>query len=231
MKNPWTNLPSRGRLVLSEDRPFIQQFNERLIDGPRDERWIRDDWVPEPFFGNPKAPVVVLLANPGVDREGSDDALHARRDFRSALRASLDHTSSTSHFWLQPRWSRTPGGRWWLSATRELSEDVGTESVASGLFCVEFFPYHSSKFGQAHLRLPSQQYTFHLIREAIDRDATIVCARGESYWLGAVPELAGRRTETIFKVNSKSRSAAVSRANLGKGYDRVATRLRVARHT
>jgi hypothetical protein len=78
------------------------------------------------------------------------------------------------------------------------------------MLALEFPPYHSKRFAHAHLRLPSQQFTFELLRRAIKRGAVIVCVRGFREWVVAVPELA---TYPVVRTRSKQ-AAALSSRNL-----------------
>jgi hypothetical protein len=54
-----------------------------------------------------------------------------------------------------------------------LVAEVGEECVADSILCVEYFPYHSQSFNHSRLRLPSQEYSFQLVREAIRRRVII----------------------------------------------------------
>ncbi len=96
--------------------------------------------------------------------------------------------------------------------------ECGRARVAKRLICVEFFPYHSKRFGHADLRLPSQQYTFQLVRLAIARSALIILSRGKRLWLGAVPELISYRCLAELR---SFRSASLSPKNLGRWYPLV----------
>jgi hypothetical protein len=65
MRNPWARLSSQ-EYVLSDDRPYVDAWNDGLSD---ESLRLRTDVVPEPFVGPRDAPVVVLGRNPGW-REG-----------------------------------------------------------------------------------------------------------------------------------------------------------------
>lgn len=91
--------------------------------------------------------------------------------------------------------------------------------MASAILSIEFFPYRSDSFGCAHVRLPSQTYSFQLVESAIDRGAAIVIARGERYWFGAVPRLAGYKGRVRIR---NPRSASLSLANMvDDGYGKL----------
>jgi hypothetical protein len=178
---------------------------------------IHTNLLPEPFFGRFDAPVVVLLLNPGFST--GDARFHNQPKFRSRLRAAIQAESEfPPHFHLDgvADW---PGGRWWLRSARPLIQEVGLDCVANNLLAIEFFPYHSKKFQHGHLRLPSQEFSFSLVRAAIDRKAKIICVRGANVWFGAVPQLASYRWLSQMK---NPRSASLSANNLSSSKSVVA---------
>jgi hypothetical protein len=193
MRNPWLELngnATRG-WALDQDRPFIEAYNGAVLEwrrGSEDKKSdvrIRTSLLPEPFFGRWDAPVVMLLQNPGVD-EQVDERLH-RSDvsFRRRLLEAI-RDGKSEHFHLSyPQ--DTPGRKWWRTRTRNLG---APEDMARSLLALQFFPYHSKKFDHGQIRVPSQEFTFDLVRGAMRRGARIVLARGVSCWLGALPELA-----------------------------------------
>lgn len=182
LQNPWHSIPPKPPFVLQSDAAFVRAFNRRRSAASR----IDDSLLPEPCFGRRDAPVVVLLLNPGI---GTQERRHHRRAaFREALRKDLSRGKPTHHFHLVDP-TRGPGFRWWHRKCRQLIADVGEEAVSRNLLCIEFSPYHSRTFAHPFLRLPSQEYGFALLRAAIKRNAVVVCMRGLSQWLGAVPDL------------------------------------------
>jgi len=196
--NPWLDLPSRAPFVLPADRLAVEVFNEKL----RSDHPHRIDLcaVPEPFLGPRSAQIVVLLLNPGI----GDDT-----EFRASLRQCYaTREGSPAHPYVGS------SVRWWRTLVAPLTQLVPLDVVAQRLLSIEFFPYRSKSFGCGHVRLPSQQYSFDLVRDAIDRQATIVIARGEQLWRGAVPELAAY--PKLFRL-SNPRTASLSEANVREG--------------
>jgi hypothetical protein len=63
--------------------------------------------------------------------------------------------------------------------------------IGRRLMCLQWFPYHSA--GLADLTrvsiLPSQEYTFRLLKDAIRDGKLIIVMRSEQQWLASVPEL------------------------------------------
>ena len=193
-RNPWLKFRVSDNNILPCDRPFIQQFN-KYVKRRKLKRskaiCIRIDLLPEPFFGRFDAPLVLLLLNPGVDKAGRERRLHRQPRFQQSLLASLRSRRGQSHFHLQ--YGEGPGHEWWSRAIKPLAGKLQTSesSLASKLLCVEYFPYHSCSFDHRTPRLPSQEFAFQLVRDAIRRNAWILCMRGELEWLGAIPSLGG----------------------------------------
>lgn len=217
MQNPWVSLPQSSPYVLASDSKPIQVFNARA-----ENRHSYDTSLfPEPFFGSLDAPVVVLNLNPGWSPD--DAAVHAQPLFAAMSRSSLAHQLKPYPFLhLQPT-CETPGGKWWRQRTRELSEDLGFDKVAQRLACIQFAPYHSLEYHVGSPLLPSQEYSFFLVREAMARGAEIVVMRSVRLWLRAVPELA---SYSRLHRGANPRAPYLSRGNLKSAYDIIARRLR-----
>ena len=66
MNNPWLQFPTDIPRLLASDQPAIDAFNAHYIDAP--EFTIQSQLLPEPFIGDPQAPVYVLGLNPGIQR-------------------------------------------------------------------------------------------------------------------------------------------------------------------
>jgi hypothetical protein len=220
-RNPWHELPTAAPFVLPCDAAWLPLMQSpSLVEGEKNtaRAALNLDLQPEPFFGPHAAPVVLLLANPGL---GEDDAGHHRRaDFVHALRAHVQSDSGAPHFHLLDP-SHGPDQRWWRRQCGPLlrASGLSVEALAERLLCIEFFPYHSEQFVHAHLRLPSQHFSFELLRRAMRRDALVLCMRGYRYWCGAVPELA---TYAGLLRPKNPRSATLSAGNLGsEGFTRV----------
>ncbi len=226
--NPWRELPVAAPFVPACDTPWLP-----LLQSPEAEdkdepasAALNLELQPEPFFGPHEAPVVVLLLNPGL---GADDARHHLRDeFTLALRAHLQSECGAPHFHLLDP-SRGPGHRWWLRQVGPVLKASGcsVEQLAARLLRIEFFPYHSRAFAHAHLRLPSQHFSFALLQRAMRRNALVLCMRGCRHWCGAVPGLA---TYADLLRPKNPRSGSLSAGNLGaEGFARVLAALDVGR--
>lgn len=202
--NPWIGLEDKAPYVLQGDSPAIQEYNKKA----KANYYIHTELVPEPFFGNIEAPLVVLLLNPGFCED--DRASHANTTFRARLFSAMQ-SGRGPHFHLEEG-AGGPGTNWWLRTAGRLVRDLGREFVAANLLAVQFFPYKSKQFSHGRLRLPSQAYGFVLVENAMKRGALIVCARSKRLWTDAVPGLAhyGRR----FAELKNPRNASLSPGNL-----------------
>jgi hypothetical protein len=183
--NPWRELPETGQLVLRSDADLVKQFNARVKPDHR----LHLNLIPEPYLGNPIAPVVLLNLNPGFHKSG--ESLHRDRDFRRAARDNLLHARKSWPFYLlDPSLKEGRGRKWWLSCLSALIDEVGSDkTVASSIFVAEIHGYHSKRYRRQRPALPSQRYTVSLVQQALARNALCLIMRGAKYWRMAVPGL------------------------------------------
>lgn len=189
--------------MLSCDAPFVDVFNRQADVRTR----ICGELLPEPFFGPRDAPVVLLLLNPGYHPD--DATVHERPHFARRFRAAL--ASGTGEHVHLAADAAGPGHQWWRRAVGPLARATSFAAVARGVLVVEYFPYHSRTFAHAHLRLPSQSFSFGLVHDAMARRAEIVVGRGHEIWLGAVPALGTYSRLTRMK---NARRTSLSPGNL-----------------
>jgi hypothetical protein len=212
IENPWLKLPREAPYVLSDDHALVMEFNLRATQ----ESQIRLGLLPEPFLGNPLAPVVLLGLNPGFNE--SDQRFHDNPVFAKRSKGNLLHDLSEEFpfYLLDPELSESPGHKWWNKHLGPLIEKTNISSVARGVLCIEFFPYHSKKFGYRKAVLSSQMYNFQLVRNAIERNAVIILMRGERFWRDQVPELEGR----CYRLNSVQ-NVTISPKNCAGGFEKA----------
>jgi hypothetical protein len=228
MTNPWEALDVEGDgpHVLDEDKAALAAAETAYVRrGVEFERryGYHTNLLPDPFTGNPEAPIVVFTLNPGYTDDakalrwrnkgcsGSDDWWHANSEvMRDCYSANLKHEPQEyPMFFLDPRLRGSPGGVYYRQQFGKLIELYGERRVAKGVLIVEYFPYHSAEFADL-TQVPSQRYAHHLIRTAIERHACIVVMRKATALLAAVPELRGY---PIITANSM-RNATVSPGNV-----------------
>jgi hypothetical protein len=169
--------------------------------------------------------VVLLSANAGFTQK--DISWHSDPSFAERSRGNLMHRQAAYPFYLlDPKIEKT---LYWAKRLNSLIERLGESGLklaANNVFCVEFFPYHSKKFRHGKLRLPSQDYSFGLVRQAIEHDAIILVLRCRKLWFAAVPELECYPHRYI--ANSWQNSV-VSKGNFGDGFEMAAKAI-LSRH-
>ncbi len=212
MENPWGELPAEALFVLESDRAPIVAFN---ASAPQDA-FVHLELLPEPFVGRPGAPVVLLNLNPGFSAKDSES--HSNSTFAAVLRENLLHAELDYPFYLLNPELPGLGYWWWERKLRRLIRDCGQETVARNLLCVEYFPYHSRRYQHHKLRVPSQEYSFSLVRAAIARGSLVVLMRAKRQWLGAVPELESYPQLLELK---NPQNPTVSPGNCPDGYSRI----------
>jgi hypothetical protein len=203
--NPWTDLPLAPPFVLAGDKTKVETFNAKA--GPT--RSLRvNDLLPEPFIGNPKAPVLLLSNNPGF---GTGWTGRATPEFQDRIRANLAHQPSAYPFYYLATDVQGPNRQWWEKRVKWLIERFSREVVAKSILNVVYFPYPSLGYAHDRLVLESQQYGFQLVREAMQRDAFIVFMRKPDRWLAVIKGLSQYRRKC--QVNN-TQNPTVSPTNL-----------------
>jgi len=214
MNNPWLKLPDKAPFLLNSDKGQILAFNERVKPIVR----IQHHVYPEPYIGNPGAPVFLLNLNPGYADE--DIEYYQTKFVFQMWQKNLFHEPMEYPFYiLHPEFDQQLGGtKWWRQKLREMIEICGVKKVANNLCCVEYFPYHSIKYKPLKTILDSQKYNFEMVRKAISNQAIIVAMRSEKNWVSAIPELESYRN--LYRLNSKQ-NVAVSRNNCPEGFPKI----------
>ncbi|HEV2579996.1 MAG TPA: hypothetical protein VGT44_04010, partial [Ktedonobacteraceae bacterium] len=94
----------------------------------------------------------------------------------------------------------------------------GVERVAREILVVEYFPYFTRRGIGNICLLPSQKYTFHLVREAMRRNAIIIKLRARRQWLGVIPELTSY--PNYYELNSPQ-NTCITQRNCPKGFPEI----------
>jgi hypothetical protein len=183
--NPWHRLPDRAPFVLPEDEGAVRDFNGQASE---DHKLRIGDLLPEPFVGDPCAPVVLLGTNPGFTPEGAARKKEDSR-FVERMRDNLVHKDSDYRFVFFAPDIQASHKDWWNRKLKGLLDHFDYSVLARSILAVEHFPYPSRRYGAGRLHLRSQAYSFSLVERAMERKAIIVLVRGERKWLKAVPAL------------------------------------------
>jgi hypothetical protein len=204
MVNPW--------LTLGDAPPFIAEVDRVILDDEHQTKYgLRCEVLPHAWLGNPlTARVLILQLNPGF---GDADVINEERNphYRPLIRESLALRESTTFWALDPRLADTGAGQWWRPRLRPLIAELNEERVRERVAVVEYFPYHSVGYLWPP-RLPSQDFGFSVVREAVSNGAVILVMRQWESWRAAVPQLIPY--DKTFR-NQHPRQAAISRSNLG----------------
>jgi hypothetical protein len=208
-KNPWVDLPAKAPFVLPQDEAAVKLFNAKPRRKPK--HVLRTEQIlPEAYVGARDAPIVLLSNNPG---HGEREHLRSAPRFRARMRTNLHHEKLKYPFvFLDPKLQ--PVGKWWERKMKCLFRIFTREAIARSLLNVPYFPYASSRFRHSKVELPSQEYGFDLVREAMKREAVIVFMRRDDIWKVKISEL--RDYPLAFKVNN-TMTPTLNPANLPEG--------------
>lgn len=217
MDNPWITVPSGPPFIADCDRELIVLV---LSADPRARSELHFEALPEPYAGDPERATVVLLSlNPGwadTDRIENNPV----EDWEAEARRNLTFSARTPFVHIDPRFrDKTGGGQWWSRRLRRLAEAASWEQVGQRLMVLEFFGYHSKNWRSLPIPLPSQVFTFDLLRRVLRRNLLIICTRGWSEWVWNVPDLYAYKR--ILRLNSQ-RWVGLSPGNMSAGdFDQV----------
>jgi hypothetical protein len=144
--------------------------------------------MPGPFVGNPLTARVLLLAlHPGFvdsDLEAADNQA-IQEPWRDALQLRDGAIFHPVH----PDQEVVGGSPWWPKKLRRIIETVGLSTVMSRVAAAEWFPYVSRSLVEIPQLLPSQAFTFQVVRQALEHGAQPVIMTGGTQWRRSVPEL------------------------------------------
>lgn len=214
--NPWKRMGQQPPFILQEDRPYIEAFNS--IHEHHDDRKINLYYTPEPRLGPVTAQVILLQLNPSYDKNkpfGPQSEQITLRELENIQDENSSHPGVM------------PGNDWWNRTLGQLMKEsrIGPDRLSRGICSIEFFAYRSLTFCHGTIRLPSQGYTFALVRERLASGAIIIVTRNYPLWVSAIPELAAKLNLTVFLTNTPRR-AYISRGNLSAGvFDKICERL------
>ena len=233
IENPWLTFnPKTGDPKFHQsDIQFVQAFNNGMkssgIKG-KENYVLAEHLEPFPYLGNRFANVLLLLANPGQNEKEKKktykmDAEKLAQNRRNIRHEDTDSLKSRIHSPDNPEWESP----WLKPRVRELVERTSVDRVTKGLFLVNFHAYHSKSWQPIPFTFPTQHYSFHLVREAVKREALIILSRNMLGWFTAIPGLFEYKanTENVIEFDSK-RSVHISKGNLSaKAFKKILDRL------
>jgi hypothetical protein len=234
--NPWEALKIKKghsadtEYVLAADKALVS----KMAASVQEEQRLHLDLYPEPFTGNPAAPIYLLNLNPGYHAQDKADMALIHQ---YAL-ANLKHESKGDYpfYFLNPALKETEGYKWWRKKLNGLIQAVAQKNtidaeeaakkVAQSIFCIEYFPYHSKTFYPTlDAKIPSQDYTATLIGQAMKRkNVLFIILRSKQKFYAAFPKLETR--DLVFSCNSPQ-NPAISPNNVPDGvFDKILERIK-----
>lgn len=214
MKNPWIDFLRQSSVdrFHDADRDNARAFNFAM---KRRKNYILAEHLePFPYLGNPYAQVLVLLANPGKNKQEEKLGFKIQEDKLDLSNQNLLHKGDEFKKRLNSPDKPHLESSWFKLRTRKLVETVGVEAVVKGLFLVNFHAYHSKSWYPIPFTFETQRYSFNLVNNAIKRGALILMSRNTVGWLTAVPKLVEYKNRFEFQ---SSRSVHISQNNLPNG--------------
>ena len=211
MENPWKELITENKTFLKSDKKKLEKIKGEVIF---------KRIYPEPYIGNPEAPIVLLNLNPGYS-EIDHDFYKIKRVY-TLWRKNITHkivSSQYPFYFIDPKIRVYAGGPcYWRKLFKKLIDDTNLTLVAKKIFCVEYFPYHSKTYKNS-FQVPSQKYSFSLVEQAITNKALIIILRSEKLWFKSIQRLEGY--ENRLGLNSK-RNVILTENNItDNGYMRI----------
>jgi hypothetical protein len=224
MVNPWLNLSRQPEFIAPCD---INDLNYPKYINRKPDYRLKFEAFPEPYSGNIRtAKVICLLLNPGFDKTDITTNFDNEYWVRE-IRANLTHKAEYPFLYLSPHLKDTGGYKWWAAKLKFLEQaGVTRNELTNGLMSIQFLAYHSKKYKHSKPYLPSQEYQFYLVQEAMRLNKTIIIMRARTKWLEAISGLSDY--QHLLELNSPQ-NVCISQANLdnknGDGTFREVVRL------
>jgi len=210
---------------------------------------LRLDLYPEPFIGNPDAPIYLLNLNPGFDETDKKDM----GDLKEHILKSYQHEGTFYYLEDGLKIENTNGAKWWRSGREYVSrsgkkgkvpprlgelikEKEFIKEVRESIFCIEYFPYHSKgwKKEKEYNKLPSQIYSKELIETALeDENKIFIIMRSALYEL--IQKLKEAKYKDRIFFCSNKQSPTITKNNIVKiiegnekkeGFDEIVKRIK-----
>ena len=190
MQNPWQDFDRFGSSAIhSMDEAVVAKFNASLEKRKNGDVYsLSVSREPQPYFGDPGAPVLLLYANPVINPERDHEEV--TEEYSLLLDKARKHEDIGQNFlYLNSAYQGRFGYEWWQATLKNVIEDVGLAAIHQNVFSVELFAYASLKFEAPRERIPTQEYTRWLVKRAMGNHAAIMLGRAKSEWLQLIPEL------------------------------------------
>jgi hypothetical protein len=224
LKNPWQDFDRHGSSAIHAlDEAVVAKFNASIEKRKNGHLYsLSNEREPQPYFGNPEAPVLLLYANPVINPERDHE--EATEEYSLLLDKARKHEDIKDSFlYLNSAYEGRFGYEWWQSTLKNVIEDVGLAAIHQNVFSVELFAYASLKFQAPKELIPTQEYTRWLVKRAISNHATIMLGRAKAEWIQLVPDLQGYIN--VFQLKNPQQKR-ISAGNTQPGvYDHLISRI------
>jgi hypothetical protein len=180
MENPWKNIKNmKSDYIAISDKDEIKNWKTN----PRFDF----TFIPQPFLGDPvNAKVFLLNGNPNDVGEHKSFLNNNKK----IVLENLEHKIiDYPLFCLNKEFEGSSIYTWWYKRLRQLIEEIGNQQqVSKNIFVAEYLPYFSENYRRG-ITLPSQEYTFDIVRNAIHKDKMIIIMRARKNWEKSIDEL------------------------------------------
>lgn len=233
MKNPWSDFNqniNETNFILKQEQSVIKEFNERADDKYK----IHTELMPAPFMGDVKnAAVMILVLNPGFDKEEERKGFYTkyRKYWQNEIQHKFDERLPL--FCLDEEYRQY--SNYWANVLAPIIVKLGEngkEIVAKNVCKVQLFPYQSAKYKPIQKSilvsngfdryLPSQLYSFQLVKDAINRNTLIIIPRALKKWEEAVVELKDYKNKCT---TNSYLNITLSEKNLGDDFGKIINKL------
>jgi hypothetical protein len=214
-KNPWAGFRYSDSMLHPDDAESVEFHNS---SSKADYQFLLH-LAPEPWIGSLQGNLLVLYSNPGATQDNLNKVLQLKHNevMEKSISNLNQEITSFPHFHFDPELKDTEGGKWFRSKYRWLIEETSDRAVSENLITCELAPYHSVKWKIPRRKLPTQEFTYEIIRNAMSRDAVILLARTPKVWLENLPEL--EKYPKMFRPNSIN--ASISPKNYPGNFDKI----------
>jgi len=183
MENPWKDLKqTNGEYIAERDIECIK--NTPALRGA-----LVFNTLPWPYMGDPEKATVYVLTTSTKAEDAFQAANEENR--QEAIKKNLAHEHNNDCFplvALDSRFNGTDLQKWWMNQLINLTGRTSIKDVANSVFIAQYVPYghHNTKNLP---ELPSQEYTFSLVRAAMEDKKIIVLMFPKKKWFKAIEGL------------------------------------------
>lgn len=205
MDNPWKDIVATDKVKMIDCDKIILNDYVLKCSKPSENNPNKDSlnqW-PEPYIGNPKAPVYLLNGNPAycnLDHLFTEDPSFVEIMIRNLKHDSLGNLNDFVYFnTLHTRGLVHGGCQWWMDKTQALREAL--EGSHPFIFDLEYSPFHSKNGVMPNSNqlkeTEAYKYTNHLLKQAIESNKILILMRKQELWVDRLKQIASENSLTL----------------------------------